>query len=302
MGRTKEINQAPADMPEILPAKSKALVLAQDEMAVILEKDANNVKVLAARLGYNGPLQPDALEQICVGKALAADRATFEFGASLLLLRESCLHGDWLERLQRIGCLPRTAQRYMQVALKFKYDTLTHLASLGQMKLLELVVLDDEEVAAFANGESVRGLTFADADRYSVKELRAKLRDKDQELQAAEKLAAELHSQKDKLDRKLHHRTVAVTDWPAEFKGLVDQVQFAHKTIKHNIGSLDVLREKAMSIVAASPEEESALDRAKEILAEELLVAHRSCAAYLEALGLSYEKTLGAFAKEGLYQ
>ena len=177
-----------------------------------------------------------------------------------------------------------------------------HLAALGQKKLLELVVLDDEEIAAFANGEAVRGLTFTEADRYSVKELRAKLHDKEQELLAAEKLAAELHSQKDKLDRKLHHRTVAVTDWPAEFKGLVDQVQFAHKTIKHNIGSLDVLREKAMSIVAASPEEESALDRAKEILAEELLVAHRSCAAYLEALGLSYEKTLGAFAKEGLYQ
>ena len=213
MGRTKEINQAPADMPEILPAKAKALVLAQDELAVILEKDATNVKALAARLGYNGPLQPDALEQVALSKKLVAEQSNFEYGAVLLLLRESCLHGDWLERLERLDVAPRAAQKYMQISLKFSHaPTSAHFSALGKSKLLELVVLDDEEIAAFANGESVRGLTFADADRYSVKELRAKLHDKEQELLAAEKVSTELHKRNEKIERKLKRVEAAPPD------------------------------------------------------------------------------------------
>lgn len=177
---------------------------AQNALATLGEQDLDNTRALAKQLSYTGPLDPDALEQICYGKALAVERSTFEFGASLLLLRESCLHGDWQQRMQRIGIEPRAAQKYMQIALKFSNAPSTaHLAMLGKTKLLELVVLDDSEVSAFAAGETVRGIRFDDAERLSVKELRAALKEAEAENKAAKQVAADAAAKNLRLEHKL---------------------------------------------------------------------------------------------------
>lgn len=177
---------------------------AQNALATLAEQDLDNTRALAKQLSYTGPLDPDALEQICYGKALAVERSTFEFGASLLLLRESCLHGDWQQRMQRIGIEPRAAQKYMQIALKFSNAPSTaHLAMLGKTKLLELVVLDDSEVSAFAAGETVRGIRFDDAERLSVKELRAALKEAEAENKAAKQVAADAAAKNLRLEHKL---------------------------------------------------------------------------------------------------
>jgi len=211
---------------------------AANQLAVLHDQDQSNTRALALQLSYTGPLDPDALEQICFGKALAVERSTFEFGASLLLLRESCLHGDWQQRIQRLGIEPRAAQKYMQIALKFSNAPSTaHLASLGKTKLLELVVLDDSEVTAFAAGETVRGIRFDDAERLSVKELRAALREAEAEKKAAEQVAADAAARNMRLEQKLKRIQNAEPEKVIS-ETLADCTKRAHETLGYIRGDL----------------------------------------------------------------
>lgn len=197
----------PAPQSKHVPINEVALLedrTAANQLAVLSDVDHSNVKALALKLKYSGPLEPDALEQIAMGRAQALNQVTFEFGAALLLLRESTLHGNWTERLERMGVAPRTALQYMTVAAKFSNQYAdTDLRLLGKTKLMELVALDDEEVAAFASGESVRGLVLDKVAQMGVRELRAKLRNAMGEAEANEKLLAKKDEKINKLSRHI---------------------------------------------------------------------------------------------------
>lgn len=200
---------------------------AANQLAVLARTDAKNVTALAAELGYQGPLAPDALEHLAKSRLIAAQQSIFEFGASLLLLREACLHGDWQERIDRIGVSQPTAFRYMSIAAKFKGSSVAKaLAHLGMGKVLELTALETEEVEAFAKGESVRGLTVDKAQTMTLKELRAALKDREAEVAAKEKLL----DKKDKKIRQLEHRIErstpdeAFADFLKEAGGVANEV------------------------------------------------------------------------------
>ena len=148
-------NQVPAPIEVAVNAEAIAEGQeARNQLAVLHEQDAANVKVLATQLGYTGRLDSDSLESVCKAKLVAAQQSIFEFGASLLLLRESCLHGDWEERLDRIGVSRPTAHRYITIAAKLKgTDVQKALQHLGMGKVLELAAFDDDEIqATLANG------------------------------------------------------------------------------------------------------------------------------------------------------
>ncbi|MEC4750030.1 hypothetical protein [Methylomicrobium sp. Wu6] len=104
--------------------------------------------------------------------------AMLEAGKRLTLLKEHEPHGEWLNCLDKIGIDRTVAFRMMQAAVKFSnVATSHHLKQLGKSKLLELMVLDNEEITGLVDeGGTVRGLKLDDVDRMSVKELRAALR------------------------------------------------------------------------------------------------------------------------------
>ena len=125
------------------------------------------------------------------------------------------------------------------------------------------------------------------------------------EVAAKEKLLADKNQQIDSLRTELtlkKNLVIAPTDWPERFKGLMDQAQFAHKNIKLHISGLEAIREAALQTAPENPEDEASLDRARTVLADELVAIHRQCAEYLEALGLKFNKTLGSYASEGLWK
>lgn len=107
----------------------------------------------------------------------ASAEALIELGRRLVVLREHEPHGEWLDACERIGVEPRFAQRAMQAAIKFAPDAARlRVAHMGQSKLLELLVLDDDQIGDLADGGSVAGITLDDVDRMSVRELRDALR------------------------------------------------------------------------------------------------------------------------------
>lgn len=107
-------------------------------------------------------------------------KAMLEAGKRLILLKENEPAGEFYKCLQRIDIDPRTARRLMQVAIKYIQNLpaakAEKLVALGRTKLLELMVIDDGELEALADGGTVAGLVLDDVERMSTSELREALR------------------------------------------------------------------------------------------------------------------------------
>ncbi|HGJ5864727.1 MAG TPA: hypothetical protein ACHBX2_11440, partial [Arsenophonus nasoniae] len=78
--------------------------------------------------------------------------------------------------------------KYLSPTLQSK---LPALATLGKTKLFELMTEDDEDLAELAEGGTIAGLTLDEVDRMSVRELKAKLRETRDSLEASRRLANE---------------------------------------------------------------------------------------------------------------
>jgi hypothetical protein len=216
MPRTStRVDLTPAPLPEGVLENAQAIVRAADALETQVSE---NVKALAAQLGYTGSLHPVALEDgIAESKALI-NQGLFALGTRLLLLKEQCAHGEFLKTLERHGIEERLARRTMQATLKFSNRaTSPDLTRLSKSKLFELAVLDDEEIKVLTEGGSVRGLTLDEVDRMSVSELRRALREARAEREATARLLADKNAKIDELATKLSARQSAVkAETPAD--------------------------------------------------------------------------------------
>ncbi|MDU2409747.1 MAG: DUF3102 domain-containing protein, partial [Acinetobacter junii] len=151
---------------------------------------AQKIGVLATQLGYDGSLTVGALEDEIRFYQRRTVEACLELGKRLILLKELTPHGEFKQRIEMLNINERTARRFMTTALKFnKTDNLSVLNAAGnQSKLLELLVLDDEEIIELSNGGSVNGITLDDIDRMTASELRKNLRDAKSAIEAKEQV------------------------------------------------------------------------------------------------------------------
>ncbi|MFZ5536751.1 MAG: hypothetical protein ACOZAP_04645 [Pseudomonadota bacterium] len=205
------VDVTPAVVPDVTQAATEAVRALDVHHAQVSE----NTQALAAQLHYSGSLHPDALEEGIGDSQQRIAVELFSIGARLLLLKEQCEHGEFIQRIERRGLAPRMAQKFMQAALKFSNaPTSAHLEKLGKSKLLELVVLDDEEIKELTDGGSARGITLDEVDRMSVSELRRALRDAREEREATSRLLSDKNSKIDELATKLAARQSAVKAMP----------------------------------------------------------------------------------------
>lgn len=281
-------------------------VKATNQLATLERAASEAATSLAHDLGYEGALTQGALEDEIRFYMQRSVECLLETGKRLLILRAFTDHGnssqietnsEFVKRLELLGISRPTAYRFMAAAKKMgKSANLAVLAgrTKNQSAFLELITHDDDVIENLAE--------LDDFDRMSASQLRAAARDLKGDKEAAEQRVAEKNASIEKLNRQLKKSVVAATDWPDAFKVLMDQAQFAHKNLKIVIGSLDAIREEALKAEPQGPDEEASLTRAREVLAEELMSIHRSAAEYLEALGMSFDKTLGSYASKGLYQ
>lgn len=145
--------------------------------------------------------QPDVLVDEIRGYMLTATQATLEIGMRLTTLRAMCARGEFGRRLEGLGIAPRLAQKLMQCALKFCRGGQPRKAfeTLGQGKLLELLVLDDEQIDALERGEDLLELDIDEVSAMSTSELRKKLRELGHKVEAQDKLLAAKNKKLDEL-------------------------------------------------------------------------------------------------------
>ena len=114
---------------------------AANRMVQVSFEQQENAKALALELRYDGPMHPDALE---AGIADARSRIAaelFGMGARLLLLKEQCEHGEFMDRVERLGLDHTLVKRTMQATMKFSNSAMSHhLEKLSKSKLFEFTV------------------------------------------------------------------------------------------------------------------------------------------------------------------
>ena len=139
--------------------------------------------------------------------------AMLEAGKRLVILKENEPHGDFINILENdLGLEPRVARRMMQASVKFlgngdQNSKRTALTVLGKTKLYELMVLDDEELDALADGGTVAGATLDDIDRMTSRELKAALREARETNAAQQRVLAYKNEKIDSLSTKLEKKS-----------------------------------------------------------------------------------------------
>lgn len=174
-------------------------------LSIMNAEIADNAQALAAQFGYEGALTVGAVEDEIRHYQRRTAEACFELGKRLLILKELTPHGEFQQRLELLGIEVRAAQRLMSIASKFcKSVNLSLLKASGnQAKLLELLILDDGEIEALENGETVRGLNLDKVDTMSVRELKAALREREADLEASRARVAAKETETERLTKEL---------------------------------------------------------------------------------------------------
>jgi len=141
------------------------------------------VRVVALRVGYQLPgdcADPGLIQRDVASNMRRTAEAMLQVGLGLICLKEACQHGEFLARLEVLRFEPRAAQKYMQVASRLSNAPSTaRLLKVveSQTKLLELIVLDDEQLEELELTGQTGELKLDDVATMSVKELRAKVRE-----------------------------------------------------------------------------------------------------------------------------
>lgn len=183
--RQTMINTGP--LPEQVEAAITADLQAADQLPVIEAQISGNAQALAVELAYDGALTVESLEEEIKFYQRRSVEAVLETGKRLLLLKEVAGHGAFGASLSSLGIGYELAKKLMAATKKFQIGSrlpLLALPNLNQGKLLELLVLDDGEIEALNNGDSIRGVTLDDVDCMSVSELRRALRQEKAEREA----------------------------------------------------------------------------------------------------------------------
>ena len=209
-----------------------------------VSEHAQKLGHLALSLGYDGSLTVGALEDEIRFYQRRTVEACLELGKRLILLKEITPHGEFKQRIEMLNINERTAQRFISTALKFnKSDNLSVLKAAGnQAKLLELLVLDDEEITELNNGGSVNDITLDDIDRMTASELRKKLREykadldtKDQVIKAKDQEKNKILEENTKLKSPAQIKKRAETEQQQLTKKALEELDSACATMHNDV-------------------------------------------------------------------
>lgn len=192
MARTATKTEPPAQLPALMVEAEQAVILAQQSGSEQIEK----AMALAVQLGYQGPLSTGALEDEIRFYQKRSVEAVLECGKRLLLLREVTPRGEFDQRIELLGFSRRSAYRFMQAASKVSNSANLALLS-TQVKsasaFLELVTHDDDVL------ENLQELD--DIDRMSASQLRAALRQSEQDVKFSNEKRAKAEAHADQLEK-----------------------------------------------------------------------------------------------------
>lgn len=168
---------------------------------------------LAVAQMFDAPVEyrRDAAMARLRGLMAAGTQVMLEIGSHLAWVREHEPEAEFDRFVAEAGLERRAALRLMQAAVKFRLSLSGPQAEamqrLNRSKLYELLILDDDEVRALADGGTVAGMTLEDVDTMSTSELRTALRAErakaKQDLAVKDKLLTQKNERIDRVEADL---------------------------------------------------------------------------------------------------
>lgn len=258
-------------------------------------EQARNLEIVDGTYGDNLPYDRTRLENEAQFYLRESAGAMLEAGKRLIVIKEHEGHGEFGESLQRIGLAPRTAQVMMRASVKFGGAKTQALAHLGKAKMFELMVEDDEDLEALADGGTVAGLKLDDVEKMTVRELKAALR-KERDTRKAEAEAAEqLLSKKDdkinELDKAFIERTRRVKTWD----GVV--IELSANITRFSGGAIQELSHLSSQIdeILREADERNLSDEEVTTVVEPMYHAINSLQGYLSGLRARFDNEISGY-------
>ncbi|MCL1861811.1 MAG: hypothetical protein FWG52_09825 [Proteobacteria bacterium] len=285
-----------------------AMVDAANQLAAAQHARETATRAVAAQLGYQLPADcadPDLIQRDISANMRRSVEACLEVGRGLRVLKEACEHGNFIARLDVLGLDRHVAARFINAAVKFSnVPTSAHLVQAigSQSKLLEMLVLDDEQIEELELTGQTGELHLDDIAKMSVKELRSALREARADDEAKSRLLADKNRKIDELTTTRSEPQLAIVNWPEEYQGFIAQVQVIRNTLKQSIANLDAVRLTVMQTlppeakpVAEQTAEDDLLASAIETVAIELSDTFNMAETMLGNVRLDFDRTLAAF-------
>jgi hypothetical protein len=177
LGEIEMTRPAPSEKTAVFP---RSPVETQNLASLPSIAEFSAVK-LAEELGYTEILTVGALEDGIRFYQQRTAEACLELGKRLLLLKELSAHGEFLDRVKLLGFSKQSASRFMSAAHKFTKMKSPNVGLLAQTvgtqaKLLELLILDDDDIEELAKGNEANGVTLDEIECMTATELRKALR------------------------------------------------------------------------------------------------------------------------------
>lgn len=196
-----------------------------------ISSHAQKVGGLAASLGYEGALTVGALEDEIRFYQQRSVEAVLELGKRLLILKEITPHGEFKQRTEMLGFSSRMAQKFMSAVLKFsKANSSSLLAKAGsQTKILELVVLDDDDIDVLEQGGSIGDLSLDTIETMTVSELKKALRDAKSDIEAKEQV---IKTKDQRANELLEENTKLKSPAQIKKRAETEQQQLAKKSLE----------------------------------------------------------------------
>lgn len=166
------------------------------------EEITASAKAIAIRVGYDGPITAEALDDGIHFYSCVATEALVEIGRRLLVRKEITPHGQFTSWVESRGFSIRTAQRFMSAALRAAgskaVEALSHRVA-SPTKFIEMLVLDDDDIQKLVEGGSINGITLDKTDKISAADLRRIVREKDDIIAAKDKLIQQKNATIDRI-------------------------------------------------------------------------------------------------------
>ena len=173
---------------------------------ISVSEHAQKLGVLATQLGYQGALTLGAIEDEIRFYQQRTVEACMELGKRLLIMKEMTPHGEFERRIEILGFSSRMARKFMSAVLKFsnRNSNSVLIASKTQTKLLELVVLDDDELDVIEQGGSIGDVNLDSIETMSVRELKKALREAKSDNEAKDQVIKNKDEKLNKQDTELN--------------------------------------------------------------------------------------------------
>ncbi|MFI8609489.1 hypothetical protein ACIGFL_14380 [Pseudomonas sp. NPDC077649] len=202
--------------------QGQTLLAAQQQVATLTAEHEQQVRAVAAQMGYQLPADctdPDLIQRDIAANMRRSVEACLEVGRGLQVLKTACGYGNFQERLDTLGIDDGVARKFMRSAVRFaslgSNSALTKAIG-NQAKLFEMLVLEDEEIQELELTGQTGELTLDDVATMSVKELRKALREARETVSAKERVMADITAKNNQLATELAKKPKVIVVQPIE--------------------------------------------------------------------------------------